>query len=97
MEVVSQHGTVELRQSWHDRALEHGDNALGAHTTRHCVRDQDCYDMPWARTTGTHMQQRNSVAIEISLFRKTWTVTKKKKKTPGFGESHGTLGGGHMA
>ena len=63
-----------------------GNNTLGVHKTRPghaattlwaCTRQGLS-----AYTISMCARRRNSVAIEISLSRQTWIVTKKKKKRP---------------
>ena len=51
-----------------------GDSALGPAHDKDYARGQDCYDMPWVRTTRMHVRQRNSVATDLD--------SDKKKKRP---------------
>ena len=59
----------------HDRVRALGDSALGTCTTRHCASDK----RTWARTIGSHMRPRHSIAIKNSPSRKTCPLAKKKK------------------
>ena len=70
MKIVLRHGKSGSRQSWHDKAWERGDSALGAHTTRHGhALDKVLRTEQGLSRHEVGAQQGFFVAIESSLSR----------------------------